>query len=368
MKKLILLFCLSVFSFAAFSAPSPMADFPPGLSGDYVVYRDWSWELATWVGFLQYDETTFGALAVTPDSGANVSILFRCEFVDGKMILTGQQIISAITPKDVETVNYLMDLLPELHAWRASAARNGTKVSPGKASSGKDVPSSVVPRSSLLPSAVKTAFAAPNFGGDVVCTWVPEVPVFNLASMSGKDGKARLSLDRMGRIQAGGEADFFGYKPVLETKNGAPLTVPTARATETRTVDGVKLALDGQWTMVADNTFFLGNSAVLIVDTLDLSLMQIPRDNLVLSMVRLFSLSGAAAVSFPGDLSVTGTANLRYLNPLGSTQVLPGNRFLTVHDAKLCVPSSDGKKCTVVSLSVSEIAYRANKAYFDSLF
>jgi hypothetical protein len=336
-----------------------MADFPKSLSGDYVVYRDWSWEIATWVGFLQYDETTFGALAVSPDSGANVSILFRCEIVDGKMILTGQQIISAITPKEVATVNYLMDLLPEIYEWRADAAKRGTKVSPGK-----DASSSVAPRSSLLPSAVRTAFAAPNFGGDVVCTWVPEVPVFNLSSMSGKDGKMRLSLERMGRIQAGGEADFFGFKPVLETKNGVALTVPAKRASETRTVDGVKLALDGQWTMVADNTFFLGNSAVLIVDTLDLSLMQIPRDNLVLSMVRLFSLSGPTAASFPADLSVSGTARRFRVE----------NRFFDVqsgtvnHDVKLCIPSADGKKCTVVSLSVTEIAYRANKAYFDSLF
>lgn len=374
MMKRILSFTLFLFAAtlaasATSPAAGPMASFPAGISGEYAIYRDWTWKTPTWVGFLQYDESTYGALAVTPDSGANVSILFRCETVGGKMVLTGQQIISKITQADVGTVNYLMSLLPDLYAWRTDAAKNGTKVPAGKrgsagataaGTSGTAAPA----RSPLLPEAVRSALKADGFGGDVVCLWAPEVPVFNLASMTGADGKPRLSLERTGRIQAGGEGDFFGFKPLPDTKQGVALTVPAKRRAGTKTVDGVKLNLDDQWKQVADNTFLLGNSAVLIVDTLDIALMQIPRENLALSLVRLFSPSSATAVADPAALSVTGTAKrFRIVNRFRDVESGTENR-----DLKLCVPSADGKKCAVASLSVNETAYLANKAYFDSLF
>ena len=320
------------------------------------MYRDYSWKSPTWIGFLYYDDSTWGAVAVTPSTGANVSLLFRVEIADGKMVLTGQQIISKITENDVAMVNYLMQLLPDLYGLRREASSKGAVV---KSESKNDFS-----RSALLPRLVRLDKNIPTFNGDVSMLWAPEVPVFNLQSMTGADGKTRLELARVGRIQKGGESSFFGFKPIPEPKAGAALAVPSNRKTEARIVDGVTLTLDGQWTMIADNTFFLGNSAVIIVDTLDLGLMQIPRDNLPLSLTLFFSLSSANVWSVPQELSVSGSAKkFRITNLFYDSESGTENR-----DIKACFPSSDGKKCTVVSMSVNETAYRANKAYFDSLF
>ena len=335
------------------SAADRFASFPAGVSGDYAIYRDYSWKAPTWVGFLYYDDSTYGVVAVTPSTGARVKVLFSVETVDGKMILTGQNVVSKVSQDDVVTVNYLMTLLPEIWGWRSLPNRAPEKNTQFAKS-----------RSSLLPPSVCVAAKLEDFGGDVTLTWAPEIPVFNLAAVDSAGGKPVLELARIGRIKSGGEDAFFGFSPAPEAKAGVALALPSSRKAEMRTVDGVKLALDGQWTMVADNTFFLGDAAVIIVDTLDIALLQIPADNLPLSMVRLFSLSSDQSWSYPGEVAVSGNLkSFRVTNLFYDVKTGTANR-----DIKECRLSADGKKCAVVSLSVSEVAYRSNKAYFDSLF
>jgi hypothetical protein len=347
----------------SFSAPASgeatlFSAAPAVRSGEYVVYRDYTWESPTWIGFLYYDEATYGAFVSTPGTASNVAVLFRTETVDGKMILTGQNIISKIAQKDVLAVNYLMAFLPDLYSWRSDAL----KLSLG-AQGSKTAADNGSARSTLLPPLVYQKMNRRDFGGDVVLSYAAEVPLFNLRGMSALDGKPVLELVRTGRIQSGGESDFFGFTPVPEIKVGAPLVLPPVRKNETKVIDGVKLSLDDQWTMVADNTFFLGDAAALIVDTMDLDLLQIPRENLVVSLVRLFSLSSKNSWAVLPGQSVSGTAkkfridNLFY-DAVGGT----ANR-----DIKVCIPSGS-RKCTVISLSVSDVAYQANRAYFDSLF
>ncbi len=346
------------------SAPSAFAAYPPGVSGDYVVYRDYSWKEPTWVGFLRYDDSTWGAFVKTPSVSSDVRVLFRAELSDGELVLTGQKIVSNISQADVLAVNYLMGTLPDLVSWRNIAAREGS-ILPSSA----DVPGSArlasgAGRSDLLPPCVSLARDRAEFGGAVSLLFAPEVPVFNLASMRNASGGQMLELVRAGRVRSGGDEAFFGFVSPGPVKAGSALSVPANRKVERRTVDGVELALDGQWTMVADNTFFLGNSAVVIVDTLDLGLMQIPRDGLALSLLRLFSLSSESSWVSPSSFALSGKAS-RFRIESTAYDVESGTQN---RDIKLCVPSVDGKRCAVVSLTVNETAYRANKAYFDALF
>jgi len=343
--------------------------FTPPVSGDYAVYRDFSWEKPTWIGFLYYDDSTYGAVAVTPSTGANVSVLFRVENVDGKLVLTGQNIVSKITQNDVITVNYLMSLLPDLYAWRQAAGSGNTAAgsspaakSPAKAGTGAALPA----RSPLLPPALVHSLNKVEFGGDVTLAFAPEVPVFNLQAMTGAGGKPVLELARMGRIRSGEDSTFFGFAPVpdLSTlKKTTPLALDPSRKGESKTVDGVTLKLDGQWTMVADNTFFLGDEAALLVDTIDLATAGLSAGNLPLMMVTLFSLSSKTSWAIPSELKVSGTAKrFRIENLFYDSETGRSNR-----DIKICIPLANGK-CTVFSLSVPDASYQANRAYFDGLF
>jgi hypothetical protein len=332
------------------------AAFPSSFSGDYVVYRDYSWKNPTWIGFLYYNESTYGAFAITPSTNSNVSVLFSVEAASGRLVLTGQNIISKVSENDVLAVNYLMRLLPDMYTWRTSGDSTATIL--------KMSATSAQNRSMLLPSIVIESRDLPSFGGKVSITFAPEVPVFGLKEITASEGKPILQLERMGRVQSGNDMAFFSFSPIGATKAGVSLSIPANRKKEDKKIDGVTLHLDEQWSMVADNTFFLGNAAALIVDTLDLSLMQIPLESLPLSMVRLFSLSSAVAWSIPSELSVQGSSKrFTVVNLFYDPQSGALNR-----DVKVCIPSSDGKKCTVISLSVSETAWKANRPYFDSLF
>ncbi len=364
MKKGALSLCLIALASVCLCAePSAASDafsrYQSPESGEYAVYRDYSWKRPTWVGFLMYDESTYGALLVTPASGTRVSVLFRVEASGDRMILVGQKNLLKPRQEDVPAVNYLMGLLPDMYAWR-QAARGAAKPADAKA---KAAIASRDP-SALLPPAVSVDLDIAAFGGAVTLTWAPEVTVFNLHSIRQAGGAPMLALARTGRIAPDGDHGFFSFAPPQSPSAGVTLAVPASRAREAKTVDGVRLNLDDQWTMIADNTFFLGNAALLVVDTLDLRLLGIAPDGLPLSLARRFSASSGSAWADPAEFSITGeSARFRIDGLFRDVESGRENR-----DVKLCIPSSDGRRCVVVSLSVSETAYRANRAYFDSLF
>ncbi len=354
---------------AALSAAESAAVFsryPEPRSGEYVVYRDYSWKNPTWTGFLCYDDSTWGAFTYTPALKSRVSVLFRTEEADGRLVLTGQQIISEITGQDVPMVNYLMALLPDAYGWR-----NDLSSSPAvrvMSSSGR----------SLLPPPLSFPKSLESFGGSVSLIFAPEIPLFNLRSLDSADGGKVLELYKAGRLGQAGDAEFFSLVPAEgdsdasgnsrnaenRTASDSSLLKIAKSAAEARTVDGVTLRLDGNWTMMADNAFFLGNSAVLLIDTFDIAEAGFPADELPLSLVRFFGLSGASTRVLPGSMRVSGSSKrFRIEHEVDDLETGSRNR-----DVKECIVSADGKKCTVVSLSVPEAVWNANEAYFKSLF
>ncbi len=327
------------------------AAFPEAASGEYVVYSDRSWKEPTWVGFLQYDRNTFGAMIVSPGAGVRVSVLFRTEPLDGKLVLVGQRILSEPGEDDVVYVNYLMRMLPAMYEWRASARAGGTVID--RKESG---------RSALIPGAVRLMREDASFGGAVSLTYEAEVPVFNLRSLSGRSG-AILEIARSGRIPAGGDDAFFSFVPRAAPRVGAAFAAKRGLDPDVKTVDGVKLRLDEQWSMVADNTFFLGGTAMLVVDTLDLAFLEMPRDGLPLSLLKVFGSSSPEAWVEPSSTRLSGTADRFTIESL----VYDPDGGRMNRDIKTCLVSADGKRCMVASLTVSDDAYLANRAYFDAV-
>lgn len=351
---------------AASKRPAPslaLSAYPEPVSGEYVVYRDYSWKEPTWVGFLYYDESTWGTFLYTPSSNSRVSVLFRAEAVGTSLVLLGQNIISKIGPGDVEGVNYLMGLLPELYQKRA-AAKAGTTEPDG-------IFAAVSGRSTLLPAALFTTASLESLGGNLRLAWAPEVPVFNLLSATGKDGSSLFGLERAGRIGPGGDALFFDFQQQNTVVSQTPSMITANRPKESRTLEGVRISLDDQWTMIADNTFFMGNTAVLIADSFETDALRAGAaslaagsDLLPLACARLFGYSGDAAISDPASFTLQGSAEKFVLAGVFQDRA-SGNRNRSV---KLFALSPDRSRCVVISLTVSEAAYQANRAYFDGLF
>jgi len=339
---------------AVFLAVLPLsaepAVFPESLSGEFVFYRDYSWKEPTWTGFLKYDESTYAGMVVTPSTGTKVSILFKGDLSGAVFTLTGQKIISKITNDDVPAVNYLMRLLEDMHEWRAAAATTGKTVT-------------VPARSDLLPPMLGTEASVEMFGGSIALVHAPEVGVFSLYSLTRSDETPVLVLERQGMVRPGYDTDFFDFKPGAAEKTERDTTSLNPSESHDFMEDGVHFSLDDQWEAVAENTFFLGSSAMFVIGTLTVPPAENPQGALPLLLLRNFSRSTRNVWADPARSAVSGTAgNFTVENVFFDTETGSYNR-----DFKLCFPSEDGTNVTVVSLTVAEDSYEANRPYFDGI-
>lgn len=320
------------------------------LPGEFVFYRDYSWKAPTWTGFLRYDDSTYAGMLITPSTGTNVSILFRGETSSGAFVLTGQKIISKITNDDVPAVNYLMKLIADMHSWKAVANTKG-------------IPLDNPERSSLLPSQVSTTCEASMFGGEVQLIHAAEIPVFALLSLYSPDGKPQMVLERSGMIQDGKDADFFAFNPRAGAKESKTFTLKANSAAKEILGEDVRFSLDDQWIAVAENIFFLDDTAMLVVDTLDVVSIGIPEDNLPVFLVRYFSSSTRYIWASPEKTRVSGSGKRFRIDNV----FYDAESGFRNYDIKLCIPESNKKSVCIVSMTVGETAYQENRAYFDAI-
>src|SRR5574344_1815344 len=98
----------------AFALPGVKA-YIPDSSGEYVYYRDYSFERESYAGFLYYDDGTYGARYFAPMDrekqlpDKSVEILFSIDPKADSVKMTGERILSTLTPDDDDIVNYLHD-------------------------------------------------------------------------------------------------------------------------------------------------------------------------------------------------------------------------------------------------------------------
>ena len=339
----IVFYCITVCIPAAlFAVQKPVTESAQGtFSGDYVIYRDYSWKAPTWIGFLYYDDETYGAFIHTPEKNSTVSLLFSGKTENDTLTLTGQQIISAVTADDTLTVNYLMSLLPKLYSLR-------TLPQSGKAPFG----------STDKPAQME------EFGGTVVLHFQSFIPLFHLNTMTGSKKETILELAEIGSIKGSGESAFYGYTPI-EIKQGTnTFKIDKAAKKETVTVSGISLHLDSQWKKIADNSFLCGNTAFLTVSTVNLP----PADSTTCISVTdrlirfLAGSSTFAKVMLPYTV-IEGTAKAFTLHQ----SVYDIETKKITKDIKRCIKNKDGS-FTIISLTIDSYAYNAERAYFDRLF
>lgn len=325
-----------------FAAPKPVTESAQGtFSGDYVIYRDYSWKTPTWIGFLYYNDETYGAFIHTPEKKSTISILFSGKAEGTTLNLTGQQIISPITQDDTFAVNYLMTLLPKLYELRTFPR----------------------PKNEIFgTSTVRTQIE--EFGGTVDLQFQSFIPIFHLAAMTGAKKEAILELTEIGSIQGNGESAFYGYSPA-EPKTGANTFKLDKKAQqETVTVSEIALNLDSQWKKIADNSFLCGDTAFLTVSSIGLpppgagnSLTETEQ------LIRLLiGSSPYAKILLPYTVITGSPEQFTVTQSVYDVESKKVNK-----DIKHCVKNKNGTM-TVVSLTVESAAYHAERAYFDGLF
>lgn len=330
--------------FAAHALPgvqSPVSD----QSGEYVYWRDTSFQRESIVGAIYYDDSTYALRYFAPADAKkklaqkDIAVYLTVDPDSSVLKLTGENIVGITEAQDTDIVNYLHDLFYEL-----TARRQKTPIAPtGTTSSVQDFV---------------------QFGGNVTLVFDARIPIFNLVSITGADGMPILDVQVTGRLVSSEDTSFSAYKGIQSLPKDKKRTLKKSKA-QPLSVDfeGHRLELDTRWARSAENLFLLGDSALLTVNTIPAqsSESSVPFET---SMLRLLcqSTEGSYIPLKFVQIGRTPSGDLARVTAY-SVQPAEGNLARIFH---VLTPRSSGDFAYLM-LSVFDGAYQRNRAYFDAI-
>ena len=313
-------------------------------SGEYVFYKDSTFNGEAYVGFLYFDEATYAARfwqaadlkAKTPERDISVYVSANPDNTKG-LELTGEKLIGAdpTSKEDTQIVNYLHELLYEFTSRRQKAVM--------QAGSGK--------------TTSQQEFA--QFGGDVVIVFDPMVALFNIEQINvGK--KAVFSLQVTGRLSSSADESFMQFKGVEGLPKDKKRAFKKKKAKKTSaSFDNMSVELDDQWQQPMENLFVLGDFALLSMASFD-----VPPGTKEArqQLARMFCEGSGGSYALWRYKKVEDEPEQKRLY---AANVLyePGEGNVT-RDFKIATEGSDGKM-RVLSLTVFDSVYQKNRRYFE---
>ncbi|AGT45009.1 hypothetical protein [Treponema pedis] len=338
MKKTFIFFCFFAFALTHVYTYENETNWSGTQSGDYVIYRDYSWKEPSWIGFLYYNANTVGAFLYTSGGKTFVKILFSGEESDGEFVITGQNIISGINNDSdyVYAVNYLMEIFPKLYNWRTEPKNE----------------SLVIKRASKFINELQ-------FGGENEIRFCSYIPLFYIESILNKENMPVLSLEEIGLAQ---ETDtFFNFTP-LKPLNDKPSKFKLEISAKKKTFPTAwgSISLDSQWKQDAENSFFLENEAFLAVTVIDLKNVKEKKNDL---LIKYLSSSGKSVRVLAEKTDISGTNEKFKIK----NQVYDSETKSIKYAVKSVRHAGDAKYIITV-LTVNKSVYEKYKDYFDNLF
>ena len=204
-KTFVSLFVIFVIAISAFSLPGFEENLPTE-SGEYVYYRDFTFAKETYIGFLYYSEDSIGVRCFS-NGNFDVTILFSLDKSKDYIELTGERIVTQVTPKDVEIVNYIHDMVYELSSRRKKVQNEFLTL--------KEQNSPVTKQFVVDQDFVQ-------FGGQVQLVFDGSLPVFNLESITDiYSAKVLLKAVTMGTLSDSADTSFekfagFEFTPLVK--------------------------------------------------------------------------------------------------------------------------------------------------------
>ena len=363
-------FFAAALAFAALIVPQKISALPgaasavPDTSGEYVYYRDFSFNRESYIGFLYYDDSTYEARYYAPAAGSlpekNIDMLFTAKQKNGRLELTGERFVVPPQQDDIEIVNYIHDLVYELSGRRVKLLE----------------PPLFDYKKSAVPFAQAGAQVSDNyeaFGGSVQMIYDEAVPIFNLKKISDYSGKDIFVATTIGRIENSGDKSFAQFVPPPKNNDDkkAPAQIKSAKkeTLENRVEIGKNSALvqsaqaDKNWSLAGQNVWTLGDSAILSMQT-----MGLPQDDAlgqaktVARLLRFLASSKNGAYCDWKNLDVHASGSSLKIN--APTYNPKSKKLIT--DIKL-LKGAAPNLCGCLSLAVYSDDFQANRGYFDKI-
>lgn len=258
MKKLSILLTLFIFPISAFFALPHVQPMVMDFSGQYVYWRDKSFERESYIGILYYDETTYALRYYAPMIAKgkelvpekNIHILFTIDPEKENLELTGERILTSITPDDTDLVNYIHDFFYEMTKRRQEAGEI------------------------TAPKSDYQSYA--QFGGNVTLYFNPLIPIFNLERIDTTDKKTVLQIVTSGQLVSSEDQSFARFTGVADKvkdsqhkfKKDKKAKVVQVNYQSQEQSSPLKASLDSSWSAAAENFYTLNNVAVFTVNEL----------------------------------------------------------------------------------------------------
>ena len=355
MKKITKLLSISIFMlFSSFAFAIPwITDFLPTNSGSYVYYQDFTYPSETYIGFLLYDANTYALRYVSPkaqNSAKSICLYVTVDPNKNGIELTGEHIEGEISQNDVETLNYLHDLLYELASRRKE--QNGKNFS----------------------NSVKSIENFSQFGGEVIMKYSAFVPFFNLVEISASQNnevftpennqteKKLLSLAYIGSLVNENDTSFTDFNglpnfPSVQANQSEKIKSPLFK--QKQDLGNFSFKIDKNWLSLSENTWSLGEKSILNTFSIQFADATVGQSDFVMSV--MLCPEKNIFPNFSQLETKRGENFLHFSLPTFSTETGKIVRNLTG------LFNLNEKEIQVVSITVDEVVYQTNRKYFDAI-
>ncbi len=335
----------------------------PDTSGEYVYYRDNSFNRESYIGFLYYDDSTYEARYYAPATetlaAKNIDMLFTVDPDKDRLELTGERFVAPPQQDDIEIVNYIHDLLYELGARRAKLEKSVLV----------DYAKSKVP---FMDAGTKVSENYDQFGGPVQILYDAAVPIFNLKKIVDYSGRDVFVVATVGQLENSKDKSFAEFVPPIQNASKrAPKEVKNERKeTMTFRVEiGKKSALlqsfvaDKNWILGGQSVWMFGDIAIASLQSMALpDNVSFGKEETAARLLRLFASSKNHAYSDWSALDVHASASRIKIS---SRTYNPKTQKVITDIKTLGAASTNLYGC--FSLAVYTDDYQANRGYFDKI-
>lgn len=344
MKKIISTLLLGLLIFPLFALPGFKPYLPDG-AGEYVFYRDYTFERESYVGILAYDDTQFQVKYYAPRDDANyepelsIALLFSVNPDATFFDMTGELIMSTIRKDtdDLDILNYLHDILYDFSSRR-------------------------IKQESVVARNIETKTEYEQFGGNVTMVFDCTVPLFNVKRIVQADGKVLFDCVCTGKLSDSNDPSFDDFKGMPHKEFPIPQKKYKSRAKAKKftTIDNQVITLDKSWEQVMENCFTCGNDAVITINTVP----QLPGDEGFNKLYLLRRLMQSSALSY-ADFSTAEVIESRD----GTIKIVSTNYQAESQDyiKNIKILTKDGSSYNYFALSAFEPNYTNKRNYFDKL-
>lgn len=360
------------FSFVLMVAALPTVVAFPGIqsylkdeSGQYVYYRDYTFPYEAYVGFLHYDEGTYGMRFYAPsqpiegtsleaaqlNAGTkggvvgvpkSVEILFTVNTETNVTEMTGEKFLTSVTGSDTDIVNYLHDLIYEFSARRRKLS------------------------DSVVTKAVSSREDFSQFGGPVTVKYDFDIPIFNLKEIIDADGMPAFQVATVGMLASSSDNSFFeftGFPAPMQDK-ARNFTSTEKKPSKKVQYQSQEIKLDDQWTQAAENLYLLGDVAMVAMTEFQPTEQTAAAGNAAIldAFCRNLCLGSTGSYTDWGNRKVKRGKNdleVSIRTHLPEDQAVSQNfKFITKNKAG---------GYSILTLTVFDRAYKDNRKYFDAI-